>query len=91
MLPNERTSLGFKDGISQPAIEGSGIPGTNPYEEPVKAGEFVLDYQNETGDLSPMAQPEVLGRNGTYVVFRKLQIRAAAFRQYLRAPRQEPS
>ena len=30
-------------------------------------------------------QPEVLGRNGTYVVFRKLQTRVAAFRQYVRA------
>ena len=44
MLPNERTSFGFKDGISNPAIEGSGIPGTNPQEAPFKAGEFVLGY-----------------------------------------------
>jgi Dyp-type peroxidase family len=85
MLPTERTSLGFKDGISHPAIEGSGIPGTNPHEEPFKAGEFILGYPNENGVLPPMPQPEVLGRNGTYVVFRKLQTRAAAFRQYLRA------
>jgi deferrochelatase/peroxidase EfeB len=39
MLPNERTSFGFKDGISHPAIEGSGIPGSNPHEKPFKAGE----------------------------------------------------
>ena len=32
-----------------------------------------------------MPQPEVLGRNGSYVVFRKLQTRVAAFRQYVRA------
>ena len=32
-----------------------------------------------------MPQPEVLGRNGTYIVFRKLQQRVAAFRQYLKA------
>ena len=32
-----------------------------------------------------MPQPEVLGRNGTYVVFRKLHQRVAAFRQYLKA------
>ena len=82
---DERTSFGFKDGISHPAIEGSGIPGSNPHEEPLKAGEFVLGYPNETGDLPPMPQPEVLGRNGSYVVFRKLHTRVAAFRQYLRA------
>jgi len=85
VLPNERTSLGFKDGISNPAIEGSGIPGTNPHEAPFKAGEFVLGYPNENGDLPPAPQPDVLGRNGSYVVFRKLQTRVAAFRQYVRA------
>ena len=31
-LPTGRTSFGFKDGIGQPAIEGSGIPPTNPQE-----------------------------------------------------------
>jgi Dyp-type peroxidase family len=85
MLPTERTSFGFKDGISNPAIEGSGIPGTNPHEAPLKAGEFILGYPNENGDLPPMPQPAVLGRNGSYVVFRKLQSRVAAFRQYVRA------
>ena len=57
MLPNERTSFGFKDGISNPAIEGSGIPGTNPQEAPFKAGEFVLGYPNENGDLPPRPSP----------------------------------
>src|ERR671914_1787149 len=84
-LPNERTSFGFKDGIGQPAVEGSGIPGTNPQETPIKAGEFILGYPDETGGLPPMPTPEVLGRNGTYVVFRKLHTRVAAYRQYLRA------
>jgi Dyp-type peroxidase family len=85
VLPNERTSFGFKDGISNPAIEGSGVPGTNPHEAPFKAGEFVLGYPSETGEPHPVPQPEVLGRNGSYVVFRKLQTRVAAFRQYVRA------
>ena len=30
-LPSGRTSFGFKDGIGQPAIEGSGMPGTQPH------------------------------------------------------------
>ena len=85
MLPTERTSLGFKDGISNPAIEGSGIPPTNPHEEPFAAGEFVLGYPNDNGELPPMPKPEVLGRNGSYVVFRKLQTRVAEYRQYIRA------
>ncbi len=84
-LPNGRTSFGFKDGIGQPAVEGSGRPSSHPSEEPLKAGEIVLGYPDETGELPPMPTPEVLGRNGTYVVFRKLHTRVAAYRQYLRA------
>ena len=90
-LPNEREPFGFKDGMGQPAIEGSGIAGNNPHEAPLKAGEFVLGYEDETGDLPAMPQPEVLGRNGTYVVFRKLHARVAAFRQYLRARAASPA
>jgi Dyp-type peroxidase family len=83
-LPTGRTSFGFKDGIGQPAVEGSGIPGSNPRERPIKAGEFILGYPDETGSLPPMPTPDVLGRNGTYVVFRKLHTRVAAYRRYLR-------
>jgi Dyp-type peroxidase family len=84
-LPTGRTSFGFKDGIGQFDVEGSGIPGNNPKESPIKAGAIILGYPDETGDLSPMPTPDVLGRNGTYVVFRKLHTRVAAYRQYLHA------
>ena len=84
-LPTGREHFGFQDGISHPAVEGSGVPGTNPGEAPLKAGEFILGYRDETGGFPPMPGPEVLGRNGTYIVFRKLHQRVAAFRRYLRA------
>ena len=80
-LATGRTSFGFKDGIGQPAVEGSGRPSTNPRERPLKAGEIILGYPDETGELPPMPTPDVLGRNGTYVVFRKLHTRVAAYRQ----------
>lgn len=83
-LPTEKEPFGFRDGISHPAIEGSGIPGTNSKEQPLKAGEFVLGYRDELGGIQ-RTRPEVLGRNGTYVVFRKLHQRVAAFRQFLQA------
>ena len=83
-LATGRTSFGFKDGIGQPAVEGSGRPSTNPRERPLKAGEIILGYPDETGELPPMPTPEVLGRNGTYVVFRKLHTKVAAYRRYLR-------
>jgi Dyp-type peroxidase family len=79
-----RNMFGFADGIGHPAVEGTGIPGTNPYEVPLKAGEFVLGYEDETYNFPAIPQPEVLGRNGTYAVFRKLHTRVATFRQYLR-------
>jgi Dyp-type peroxidase family len=84
-LPTGRTSFGFKDGIGQPAVEGSGIASSNPKERPIKAGEIILGYSDETGEPAPMPTPDVLGRNGTYIVFRKLHTRVAAYRQYLRA------
>ena len=84
-LPDEKEAFGFKDGISHPAIEGSGIPGTNPGERPLKPGEFVLGYPDEMSDSPLIPQPEILGRNGSFVVFRKLHQRVAAFRQYLKA------
>ena len=83
-LPTEREAFGFRDGISHPAVEGSGIPGSNPHEAPLRAGEFLLGHVDETGDVSPVPQPDALGRNGTYVVFRKLHQDVAAFRRYLR-------
>src|SRR6516225_12417065 len=89
-LPTEKEPFGFKDGISHPAIEGSGIPGSNPQEQPFKAGEFILGYRDETGAFPPMPRPEVLGRNGTYAVVRKLHQRVAAFRQYLRSNSSSP-
>ena len=52
-----------------------------PGGAPLKAGEFVV---RRDGGFPPMPRPEVLGRNGTYIVFRKLHQRVAAFRQYLK-------
>jgi Dyp-type peroxidase family len=83
--PDEKEPFGFRDGISHPAIEGSGIPGTNPDDPPLAAGELVLGYVDEVGTVSPTPQPDILGRNGSYVVFRKLHQRVAEFRRYLRS------
>lgn len=93
--PTGRTHLGFVDGIGEPEIEGAGVasalqkgtdahgylPGFGPT---IKAGEFVLGYVNQLGRLTAMPHPDALGRNGTYVAFRKLHLRVAAFRRYLK-------
>lgn len=45
-LPNNREHFGFRDGISQPVIKGSGFkPAGNNND--IEAGEFVLGYKNE--------------------------------------------
>ncbi len=83
-LASGREHFGFRDGIGYPAIEGSGLTGTLNGERPLKAGEFVLGYGDETGGFPPTPRPDILGRNGTYVVFRKLHQRVAEFRRYLK-------
>jgi Dyp-type peroxidase family len=83
--PGDRNSLGYKDGIDQPAIEGSGVDPLPGQGQPIKAGEFILGYPGEAGFSLPMPQPEILGRNGTYVGFRKYQSRVGAFNRFLLA------
>jgi Dyp-type peroxidase family len=83
--PGDLNSLGYKDGIDQPAIEGSGVELPPAYGRPIKAGEFILGYLGEAGVPLPMPQPDILGRNGTYVGFRKYQSRVGAFNRFLRA------
>ncbi|WP_369251919.1 Dyp-type peroxidase [Streptomyces sp. R41] len=82
-LPTEKEHFGYRDGVSHPAIEGSGIPGSNPLEVPLKSGEFVLGHSDEIGGVQT-PEPTGLGRNGSYAVFRKLHQDVAAFRRYLR-------
>lgn len=82
--PGDLNSLGYKDGIDQPAIEGSGVEAPPGWGPPIKAGEFILGYPAEAGVPVPMPQPEVLGRNGTYVGVRKYQARVGAFNRFLR-------
>jgi Dyp-type peroxidase family len=83
--PGDLNPLGYKDGIDQPAIEGIGVDPLPGQGRPIKAGEFILGYPGESGVPLPMPQPEVLGRNGTYVGFRKYQSRVGAFNRYLHA------
>jgi Dyp-type peroxidase family len=76
--------FGYRDRLSQPEIEGAGIeptPGSGP---PVKAGEFILGQVDESGELVPLPQPEILSRNGSYMAYRRLREHVGAFRDFLR-------
>ena len=83
--PAISTRSGYKDSIGQPAIEGSGVEPLPGQGQPIKAGEFILGYPGEAGVPLPMPQPDVLGRNGTYVGLRKYQSRVGAFNRFLQA------
>jgi Dyp-type peroxidase family len=78
-----REHFGFADPISQPAIAGdrSADAGSDG-QAPIAAGEFLLGHPDELGRTTTLA-PEVLSRNGTYAVYRKLYQDVAAFRAFL--------
>ena len=81
--PGDLNPLGYKDSIGQPAIEGCGVeplPGQGPA---IKAGEFILGYPGEAGAPLPAPEPDVLGRNGTFVGLRKYQSRVGTFNRFL--------
>lgn len=99
-LPNEREHFGFRDGISQPVIKGSGLnPAGNNND--INPGEFVLGYQNEYDILPdtpivkvPQGKLDLLsnnhdghkdiGRNGTYFVLRHLEQNVDGFWNFLK-------
>jgi Dyp-type peroxidase family len=81
--PGDRNSLGYKDSIGQPAIEGSGVEPLPGQGRPIKPGEFILGYPGEAGVPLPMPRPDVLGRNGTFVGLRKYQSRVGTFNRFL--------
>src|SRR5712692_8823932 len=48
-LPDGRNPFGFKDGLHNPHVEGSGAPIYPGYGPPIKAVEFLMGYPDELG------------------------------------------
>jgi Dyp-type peroxidase family len=88
-LPEGRNPFGFKDGLHNPHVEGSGPAGAGT-EASIKAGEFVMGYPDERGETADAPVPLELRRNGTFVAIRKFHMDVAAFRRYLKAQASSP-
>jgi Dyp-type peroxidase family len=94
---NTREHFGFADGFSQPAIQGitgadsvrgEGVPEENGWRA-LALGEFILGYEDEESLSDPQrrlpsAPADPVGRNGTYMVWRKLREDVALFRRTIR-------
>ena len=76
--------FGFRDRLSQPVIEGSGEEPAPGSGAPLKPGEFILGYPDETGLTPALPQPEVLSRNGSFMAYRRMQQHVGLWRDYLR-------
>ena len=76
-----REHFGFVDGLSQPRIHGV-TAGRRTAELP--AGEVLLGYRDVDGDTAGAGLPSTLARNGSYLVYRKLEQDVPAFRELTR-------
>jgi Dyp-type peroxidase family len=91
VLPEGHDHFGFKDGIAQPAIEGSGaeprpgdgLPNVGGGWRSLAAGEFVLGCRDQDGGF-PIAPAPPFDRHSTFVVYRKMQMHPERLRAYLR-------
>ncbi len=92
-LPGHREPFGFRDGISDPVIEGSGRkvhPGNGVWDarrgrwRAVRSGEAVLGYTDESGEVAGHRDAAQLEVNGSYLVIRKLEQDVTGFREACR-------
>lgn len=83
--------FGYSDGLGQPAFSGvpvksprgGGSPEAKDTWRDLALGEFLLGYENEGGEFPSSLLPEPLWRDGTYVVYRKLEQDVPKFRRFL--------
>ncbi|HZS52889.1 MAG TPA: hypothetical protein VFA65_00695 [Bryobacteraceae bacterium] len=85
--------FGYTDGFGNPDFKGAErrcVPGQGKLTssggwEALATGEFLLGYADEAGELPVAPIPHLLGRNGTFMVYRKLHQNVGTFRAYLEA------
>jgi Dyp-type peroxidase family len=83
--------FGYTQGFGNPdylAVERNTQPGQGklrPYGSwaPIATGELLLGYPDEAGELPAAPIPNLLAKNGSFMVYRKLHQNVATFRSYL--------
>src|SRR5436305_10697716 len=83
-LDHAHDHFGYRDRLSQPTIEGCGDEPTPGSGGPLKAGEFILGYPDESGPGPALPKPEILSRNGSFMAYRRLEEHVGRFRDFLR-------
>ena len=74
--------FGYRDRLSQPVIEGTEDIPYKGCGGPLKAGEFILGYPDESGQPYPMPDARI-ARNGSYLAYRRLEEHVGKFRDFL--------
>jgi Dyp-type peroxidase family len=83
-LPGNTVHFGYRDGLSQPTIDGVPIAGLPDHLPLAPAGEFLLGYPSQFDRFSyPIPQPPELGVNGSFAAFRVLEQDVDAFAEFL--------
>ena len=82
-LADRKEHFGFRDGIAQPLVQGSGRGAIE--SNTVAAGEFLLGQRDGYTNVSHSPESSAgfaFGHNGSYLVFRQLEQNVPAFWKY---------
>jgi Dyp-type peroxidase family len=83
-LPGNVDHFGYRDGFSQPTIEGVPLAGLPDHLPRAPVGEFLLGYPSQLDRFSyPVPDPPELGLNGSFAAFRVLEQDVDAFAEFL--------
>jgi deferrochelatase/peroxidase EfeB len=91
--PIPKEHFGYTDGIGDPVFEG--LPGSpervagrgkqlrDGQWKPLATGEFILGHLDEANEYPLAPAPQLLSRNGTFMVYRKLHQNVGSFNAFL--------
>ena len=83
-LPGNVAHFGYRDGLSQPTVEGVPLSGLPDHLPQAPVGEFLLGYPSQHPQFSyPVPAPVELGANGSFAAFRVLEQDVHGFETFL--------